>query len=163
MSFQIIYGDITKVKADILVNAANNQLLAGSGVCGAIFRAAGYQEMQDACRRIGYCPTGEAVITPAFQLPAQYVIHTVGPIWEGGEHNERELLYSCYIQSLTLADSYGARSIAFPLISSGIFGYPREEALNVCEEAVEDFLSNHEMDVFLVILQDESMDNMEYL
>ena len=163
MPFQIIYGDITKVKADILVNAANNQLLAGSGVCGAIFRAAGYQEMQDACRRIGYCPTGEAVITPAFQLPAQYVIHTVGPVWEGGEHNERELLYSCYVQSLTLPDSYGARSIAFPLISSGIFGYPREEAMNVCEEAVEDFLSNHEMDVFLVILQDESMDNMEYL
>ena len=124
MPFRIIQGDITTVKADVLVNAANNQLLAGSGVCGAIFRAAGYTQMQDACRRIGYCPTGDAVITPAFQLSARYVIHTVGPVWEGGEHNERELLYSCYVQSLALADAYGARSIAFPLISSGIFGYP---------------------------------------
>ena len=119
--------------------------------------------MQDACRRIGYCPTGDAVITPAFQLSARYVIHTVGPVWEGGEHNERELLYSCYVQSLALADAYGARSIAFPLISSGIFGYPREEALEVCEEAVEDFLSQHEMDVFLVIFQNEDIDHMRYL
>ncbi len=163
MPFQIIQGDITTVKADVLVNAANNQLLAGSGVCGAIFRAAGYTQMQDACRRIGYCPTGDAVITPAFQLSARYVIHTVGPVWEGGEHNERELLYSCYVQSLALADAYEARSIAFPLISSGIFGYPREEAMEVCEEAVEDFLSQHEMDVFLVIFQDEDIDHMEYL
>lgn len=163
MPFRIIQGDITTVKADVLVNAANNQLLAGSGVCGAIFRAAGYTQMQDACRRIGYCPTGDAVITPAFQLPARYVIHTVGPVWEGGEHNERELLYSCYVQSLALADAYGARSIAFPLISSGIFGYPREEALEVCEEAVEDFLSQHEMDVFLVIFQNEDIDHMKYL
>lgn len=163
MPFRIIQGDITTVKADVLVNAANNQLLAGSGVCGAIFRAAGYIQMQDACRRIGYCPTGDAVITPAFQLSARYVIHTVGPVWEGGEHNERELLYSCYVQSLALADAYGARSIAFPLISSGIFGYPREEALEVCEEAVEDFLSQHEMDVFLVIFQNEDIDHMKYL
>lgn len=163
MPFQILHGDITTVKADVLVNAANTQLLAGSGVCGAIFQAAGYREMQNACRRIGYCPTGEAVITPAFQLPAQYVIHTVGPVWEGGDHDERDLLYSCYVQSLMLADSYGARSIAFPLISSGIFGYPREKALEVCEEAVEDFLSQHEMDVFLVLFQEEGMENMEYL
>lgn len=163
MPFRIIQGDITTVKADVLVNAANNQLLAGSGVCGAIFRAAGYTKMQDACRRIGYCPTGDAVITPAFQLSARYVIHTVGPVWEGGEHNERELLYSCYVQSLALADAYGARSIAFPLISSGIFGYPKEEALEVCEEAVEDFLSQHEMDVFLVIFQNEDIDHMKYL
>lgn len=163
MPFRIIQGDITTVKADVLVNAANNQLLAGSGVCGAIFRAAGYIQMQDACRRIGYCPTGDAVITPAFQLSARYVIHTVGPVWEGGEHNERELLYSCYVQSLALADAYGARSIAFPLISSGIFGYPKEEALEVCEEAVEDFLSQHEMDVFLVIFQNEDIDHMKYL
>lgn len=163
MSFKIICGDITKVHADAVVNAANERLLMGGGVCGAIFRAAGYAELTEACQEIGYCPTGEAVITPAFHLPAQYVIHTVGPIWEGGEHQERELLYQCYAKSLALAASYGLQSIAFPLISAGIFGYPREEALQVCEEAVSDFLAVHDMDVYLVLLSCEGIEELEYL
>ena len=163
MAFKIIYGDITKIKADILVNAANRHLRAGGGVCGAIFRAAGYAEMKAACQRIGYCQTGEAVITPAFGLPARYVIHTVGPVWEGGGRHERELLYACYTKSLMLASAYDAASIAFPLISSGIFGYPREDALAVCKEAVVDFLMNHDMEVFLVLLKKENLDTMEYL
>lgn len=163
MPFKIICGDITKVQADAIVNAANERLLMGGGVCGAIFRAAGYAEMTEACQEIGRCPTGDAVITPAFHLPAQYVIHTVGPVWEGGDHGERELLYQCYAKSLVLAESRGLRSIAFPLISSGIFGYPREKAFQVCEEAVEDFLAVHEMDVYLVLLSCEGIDELEYL
>lgn len=163
MPFKIICGDITKVQADAIVNAANERLLMGGGVCGAIFRAAGYAEMTEACQEIGRCPTGDAVITPAFHLPAQYVIHTVGPVWEGGDHGERELLYQCYAKSLALAESRGLRSIAFPLISSGIFGYPREKAFQVCEEAVEDFLAVHEMDVYLVLLSCEGIDELEYL
>lgn len=152
MAFRIIYGDITKVQADAIVNAANERLLMGGGVCGAIFRAAGCSDLTKACQHIGYCPTGEAVITPAFQLPAQYIIHTVGPVWNGGSHKERQLLYQCYANSLSLAASYGLRSIAFPLISSGIFGYPRDEALQVCQEAISDFLASHDMDVYLVLL-----------
>ena len=144
MPFKIICGDITKVQADAIVNAANERLLMGGGVCGAIFRAAGYAELTEAC-------------------PAQYVIHTVGPVWEGGDHGERELLYQCYAKSLALAESYGLRSIAFPLISSGIFGYPREEALQVCEEAIEDFLAVHEMDEYLVLLSCECVGEVEYL
>lgn len=163
MPFKIICGDITTVRADAVVNAANERLLPGGGVCGAIFRAAGYAEMDEACRKIGYCPTGKAVITPAFRLPAKYVIHTVGPIWDGGEHHERELLYSCYAESLALAAEHEVTSIAFPLISAGIFGYPREEALEVCEEAVQDFLSSHEMDIYLVVLSREGIDELEYL
>lgn len=163
MPFKIICGDITKVQADAIVNAANERLLMGGGVCGAIFRAAGYAELTEACQDIGHCPTGDAVITPAFHLPAQYVIHTVGPVWEGGDHGERELLYQCYAKSLALAESYGLRSIAFPLISSGIFGYPREEALQVCEEAIEDFLAVHEMDVHLVLLSCEGVGELEYV
>lgn len=152
MAFHMMYQDITTVHADILVNAANNRLLPGSGVCGAIFRGAGYVEMSRACQEIGYCPTGEAVITPAFHLPAKHVIHTVGPIWQGGAHRERELLYQCYAHSLVLAQAHKATSIAFPLISSGIFGYPREEAFDVCRQAVEDFLAQHDMEVYLVLL-----------
>lgn len=151
MAFQIVCNDIVKVKADVLVNAANEGLMAGSGVCGAIFRSAGYDAMTAACREIGHCDTGSAVITPAFALPAKYVIHTVGPIWQGGSRHERDLLYGCYENSLALAARHKASSIAFPLISSGIFGYPKEEALQVCLEAVQDFLEDHDMTVYLVV------------
>lgn len=141
---------------DAIVNAANSGLLRGGGVCGAIFAAAGAAELQNACARIGYCDTGEAVITEGFRLPAQYVIHTVGPVWRGGMQNEEALLRSCYIKSLELAKAHGLRSIAFPLISSGIFGYPRKEAVAVAISAIEGFLSKNEMDVYLVLFDKET-------
>ena len=151
MAFRIMEGDITTVAADAVVNAANNRLLAGSGVCGAIFRAAGYDALAEACRAIGGCETGAAVITPGFRLPAKYVIHTVGPVWKNGSSGEEELLRSCYRSALALAEQNGCRSLAFPLISAGIFGYPREEARRIAEEEIAAFLKIHEMEVILVL------------
>ena len=160
MPFQILKKDITKVKADVIVNAANERLLAGSGVCGAIFAAAGPVELTQACQGIGYCATGDAVITPGFSLPAKYIIHTVGPVWHGGNENEEELLYNCYQNSLELAAANDLKSIAFPLISSGIFGYPKDKALAVALRAFNDFLGTHNMVVYLVVL-DASIIQME--
>ena len=151
MPFQIIRNDITRMKTAAIVNAANEGLQAGGGVCGAIFSAAGAQDLTKACDKIGRCPTGQAVITPGFALPAQYVIHAVGPIWRDGHHNEEKLLYSCYQASLHLALEHQLESIAFPLISSGIYGYPKEQALQVATRAIRDFLELHEMDVYLVV------------
>lgn len=151
MPFAIVRDDITHVKADAIVNAANEQLRMGGGVCGQIFRAAGPRRLQKACDEIGYCPTGSAVATPAFDLPAKYVIHTPGPIWGGGMHRERELLASCYISSLELAEQLDCESIAFPLISAGIYGYPHLEAIEVAQEAIRSFLADHEMQVTLVL------------
>ena len=124
---EIIRGDITKVVADAIVNAANEALLPGGGVSGAIHRAAG-PELAEACRKVAPCPTGEARITPGFRLPAKYVIHTVGPIWRGGTHGEAQLLQAAYRNSLALAKAHGLRTVAFPSISTGIYGYPVEEA-----------------------------------
>lgn len=152
MAFEIVYQDITTMKTDGIVNAANTQLQQGGGVCGAIFRAAGARELQAACDQIGSCEIGEAVITPGFHLPASFVIHTVGPIWQGGNAREAELLASAYRSSLTLAQERGLTSLAFPLISAGIYGYPKEEAKNIAIETIEEFLQHHEMDVFLVLL-----------
>ena len=151
MAFHVVFGDVTKLKVDAVVNAANDRLLAGSGVCGAIFREAGYEELTGACRSIGACPTGSAVITPAFRLPAKYVIHAVGPRWHGGYDGEEEKLRSCYRASLELAAENGCCSIAFPLISSGIFGYPKEDARRIAEETIAEFLGRHEMEVTLVL------------
>jgi O-acetyl-ADP-ribose deacetylase len=123
----VLAGDITTQAVDAIVNAANERLLRGGGVDGAIHRAAG-PELQEACRRIGGCPTGEARITPGFGLPARHVIHTVGPVWHGGGRGEAELLASCYRQSLELANEHGLKTIAFPGISTGIYGYPLEDA-----------------------------------
>ena len=132
---------ITEADADAVVNAANEGLRAGGGVCGAIFKKAGHRDMQAACDRIGHCDTGDAVITPGFALKARFVIHAVGPYWHGGEHGEAELLASCYARAIELAVENACGSIAFPLISSGIFGYPKEEAWRVaigaCQEKLE--------------------------
>jgi len=127
---QVERGDITRERVDAIVNAANESLLGGGGVDGAIHRVAG-PELLAACRKIGGCPTGEARITPGFKLPANYVIHTVGPVWRGGDHDEDRLLASCYRASMQLAASAGVRSIAFPAISTGIYGFPGERAARI--------------------------------
>src|SRR3954452_958953 len=124
---EAVHGDLTEEAIDAIVNAANSSLEAGGGVCGAIFRAAG-AGLVDACRAVGRCPTGDARATPGFALPARFIIHAVGPVWQGGGRGEPELLASAYRRSLEVADEIGARSVAFPAISTGIFGYPLEPA-----------------------------------
>ncbi|MFP3322398.1 macro domain-containing protein [Planococcus sp. SIMBA_160] len=156
MPLQIVRNDITKMTTDAIVNAANSSLKMGGGVCGSIFRAAGPKELQEACDRIGYCAVGEAVHTDGFELRAKYIIHTVGPVWEGGGRNEEMLLRNCYRHSLELAADLGCASIAFPLISTGIFGYPKEPALRVATEEIDAFLMEHDMDVYLVVLDKQS-------
>jgi len=139
---RIVRGDITKLSVDAIVNAANEALRPGGGVDGAIRRAAG-PELNEACRKLGGCPTGQARITPGFRLPAKYVIHTVGPIYQGGSRHEAELLRSCYINSLRLAEEHQVRSIAFPCISTGVYGYPKPEACTIAVEATLDWLGEH--------------------
>lgn len=163
MPYTIVRDDITHVRADAIVNAANAQLRHGGGVCGAIFSAAGARKLQAACDKIGYCPTGSAVATRAFRLPARYIIHAVGPVWQGGDHGERELLASCYRSSLELAASLKCKSIAFPLISAGIYGYPRKEALEVAQEEFRSFLQDHEMSITLVLFDTTTMDYADEL
>jgi len=156
MPLHIIHGDITRVAADAIVNAANTALQCGGGVCGSIFAAAGQDSMQAACDSIGRIKTGEAVITPGFQLPARYVIHTAGPVWRGGDQREEQLLENCYANSLELARQRRLQSIAFPLISAGIYGYPKEQALEVAVRSIRQFLQQHEMVVSLVFFDRSS-------
>lgn len=152
MPFTLIRQDITRMEVDAIVNAANNRLAQGGGVCGAIFAAAGAENLTRACRAIGRCETGQAVITPGFALPARYVIHTVGPVWQGGERGEAAQLRSCYLQSLRLAARQGCHSVAFPLISSGIYGYPKGEALAIAASAIRSYLNEEgDLDVYLAL------------
>ena len=151
MPYQIIRQDITKMDTDAIVNAANTALAPGGGVCGAIFAAAGYDALEAECRSIGHCDTGRAVITKGYALPARHIIHTPGPVYQPERSDNAELLYSCYRSSLELAKKHGLTSIAFPLISSGIYGYPPADALKVATQAISDFLEDNDMDIYLVV------------
>ncbi len=163
MPFRIIREDITRLDTDAIVNAANSRLLAGGGVCGAIFSAAGAEELQRECNKIGYCGIGEAVITKGYKLDAQYIIHTVGPIYGQDPKNEENQLYSCYKNSLGLAKEKHLKSIAFPLISSGIYGYPKAEAIKIATRAIKDFLEDNDMDVYLVVYDKKAFQISEKL
>lgn len=152
MPFTIVRQDITKMTVDAIVNAANTDLAMGGGVCGAIFKAAGAQELQAACNQVAPIKTGEAAIIPSFALPCKYVIHAVGPVYRHWNAQQSEaLLRSAYTESLRLASKNHIQSIAFPLISSGIFGYPKDEALKVASSAITDYLQSSDMDVFLAV------------
>lgn len=160
-TIEIHKDGITNLKTDTVVNAANQYLQQGGGVCGAIFRAAGSAQLQAACDRIGQCPTGSAVITPAFNMKEnKYIIHAVGPVYNGGRRGEAEQLYSCYQKSLALAKEYGCHSIGFPLISAGIYGYPLEEAWTVAISACRDWMNenpDYELQIVFVNTDDEKV------
>ena len=160
MPFRIIRNDITKVKADAVVNAANSSLLGGGGVDGAIHRAAGPQLLAE-CRTLNGCETGQARITKGYNLPAKYVIHTVGPVWYGGEQGEPQLLADAYRNSLKLAAEHNLKSVAFPAISTGVYGYPKEEAAHIAIDTIREFLKEYDMEVVLTAFSDGDLKRYE--
>jgi O-acetyl-ADP-ribose deacetylase (regulator of RNase III) len=151
MPFSIVHGDITKLRVDAIVNAANTSLQMGGGVCGAIYAAAGADRLQTACDYLAPIKTGEAVITQGFKLTAKYIIHTAGPVYRDGKRGEEAFLRDCYINAFNLAVKHNCESIAFPLISSGIYGYPKDKALRIAAAAINDFFCEHDIDVSLVM------------
>ena len=152
MPFQIIRNDITKVRADVIVNTANPKPQIGSGTDSAVYAAAGGDALLEARKKIGDIAPGQAAVTPAFHLPAKFIIHTVGPAWLDGQHGEKDILRACYENSLALAAELKAESIAFPLIATGVYGFPKDEALNIALSEIGKFLLTHEMNVILVVL-----------
>lgn len=156
MALKLTRQDITRMTTDAIVNAANSALLPGGGVCGAIFAAAGYDRLERACAKLGGCATGQSVITEGFDLPARYIVHTVGPIWHGGGQGEAELLASCYRTAIAAARERGCHSIAFPLVSAGIYGYPKSEALRIAVETISDAMQ--EMQVYLTLFDRSLME-----
>lgn len=155
MPIKIVRNDITKMCCDAIVNPTNEDLFPSGGTDAAIHIAAGSKLLAD-CKKIGYCNVGDAKITPAYDLPAKYVVHTVGPVWEGGERGEHSKLEACYRNSLSLAKAHKCQSIAFPLISSGLYGYPKDKVLKVAVGAVSEFLADNDMEVFIVVYDKES-------
>lgn len=160
---EIVRGDIVQQKVDAVVNAANSALAGGGGVDGAIHRAAGYEQLQAACRQLGGCPTGEAKITSGFKLAAKHIIHAVGPIYRGGDQGEPELLASAYRNSLQLAADHDCRSVAFPSISTGVYGYPIEKAARIAQKTVLDWLADHDLPerVVFVLFSQSDLDRYQ--
>ena len=163
MPFSIIRNDITRMETDAIVNAANSNLIEGGGVCGAIFSAAGTTDLKKACGKIGLCKTGDAVVTKGFKLKAKYIIHTVGPVYGENPKEEETQLYSCYRKSLEIAKKKHLKSISFPLISTGVYGYPKAEAMKIATRAIKDFLSKYEMEIYLVVYDKQSFKTSEKL
>lgn len=153
MGIHVIKGNITTLKVDAIVNAANETLLGGGGVDGAIHRAAG-KELLEECRKLNGCKTGQAKITKGYLLPSKHVIHTVGPVWHGGNHGEPQLLEDCYRNSLKLAVDNGIKTIAFPAISTGVYRFPKEQAAQIAVNTIRDFLKEHDLEVTLVAFSD---------
>ncbi|MBQ7257514.1 MAG: macro domain-containing protein [Abditibacteriota bacterium] len=156
MGIKIIKQGISSVEADAIVNPANEALQEGGGVCGILFRECGHRrELQEECNKYGRCETGSAVLTKAYDLKAKYIIHAVGPIWRGGNNNEAELLYNAYKSSLNLVKEYGLKSVVFPLISAGIFGYPVEEAWTVALTACNDFSKEYDIEIIFAVIDEK--------
>ena len=157
MPFLMIRNDITKVTADAIVNPANRNLLQGSGTSRAIYQAAGEQELTAACEAIGHCEPGRAVCTPAFGLPAKYIFHAVCPAWQGGGFGEAEQLAGVYYSALELAAEYHCESVAFPLLSSGNYGYPKEQAFRIAVDTITQYVMEHDLTVYLVLYDRHSL------